>query len=246
MDIVGVSGTGADTHEVAKCLSTVRVNVAGTCDVTINAPAAGGSFVDALWATSGQSTKTYKQYQECPVVTGTAVTPTGGAAATPTDMQAAILAALNAHVYSGAKSSGINGITYTAGVVAVTAGTLTWTYAIKASTVAAAEIAAGVVVVPDGTNLAAAQFKSGDLGVSCGAGRFGVVVGDIKLCPLCPAGTAGDGFGCTSCAAGSQSALGGTCANCLAGSYANGGNSDCLPCPAGTYSGAAAGECTEW
>ena len=237
MDIVGVSGTGASTHEVAKCLSTVRVNVASTCAITINAPAAGGSFVDGLWATSGKAT--YAQYQECPVGTGASFT---GGASTAADIQTA----LNAHVYSGAKSSGITGITYTAGAVAVTDGTRTWTYAIKASTVTASDIDAGVVVLTDTANLAAGQFKTGDLGATCGAGRFGIVVGDIKLCPLCPAGTVGNGYGCTSCAAGTQSALGGTCADCAAGSYANGGNSDCLPCPAGTYSGATAGECTEW
>lgn len=46
-------------------------------------------------------------------------------------------------------------------------------------------------------------------------------------------------MGCTGCPAGTASAnvgadADGDCTGCLAGSYAQGGNSDCLKCPAGT------------
>lgn len=44
----------------------------------------------------------------------------------------------------------------------------------------------------------------------------------FKVCGLCPAGTHGDGFGCSTCPAGSFSQIG----------------EDCKPCPAGTYSNA--------
>jgi hypothetical protein len=58
--------------------------------------------------------------------------------------------------------------------------------------------------------------------------------------------------GCTPCTPGTHlDTVGGSGAgqgpNCLAGSYAQGGNSDCLLCPAGTYqSFNASGTCDVW
>lgn len=75
------------------------------------------------------------------------------------------------------------------------------------------------------------------IGDSCAAGRYGIVVTDettgdeLKLCPLCPAGTYGDGDGCTACAAGTYSGIVGTDAactsNCPAGEYAPEGKAAC-------------------
>ena len=45
----------------------------------------------------------------------------------------------------------------------------------------------------------------------------------FKVCGLCPAGTAGDGFGCTSCQAGEYSTIGNDCAKCPIGTYSNAG-----------------------
>ena len=71
----------------------------------------------------------------------------------------------------------------------------------------------------------------------------------------CCAGTAGDGFGCTSCKAGQYSIVGEGCQQCPPGTYSNAGSSACLPCPTGTYSTGidpagdptvGTAECSEW
>ena len=76
----------------------------------------------------------------------------------------------------------------------------------------------------------------------CSNGAYGIdLVAGGKVCALCPAGTySDDGVGCTSCPSGSAGASVGataaaSCSQCAAGSYAQGGNSNCLPCSAGTY-----------
>ena len=69
----------------------------------------------------------------------------------------------------------------------------------------------------------------------------------FKVCGLCPAGTAGVGFGCTTCPAGTYSMVGGACNDCPAGTYSNAGSSVCIPCPTGTYASApGTEECSAW
>ena len=220
MDLVT---TSSPTSEVSKCLSSVRVALSADCQVVVSAPSAGGSFVPALWANA--AAPTYTQLKECPVTAGDAVPAASDSAS---DVLAAIQTALNQHIYGSGKSSGLTGIAATAGVVSFTG----YTYAVKASTVSVTG-----VVVADGTGLSDPQIAA-SVGVACTAGRFGVIVGDIKLCPLCPAGTTGDGNGCTACDAGTASGTVGatTCATtCAAGTYSSDGYSNCLPCAAGTY-----------
>jgi hypothetical protein len=93
------------------------------------------------------------------------------------------------------------------------------------SNITATDLNAAAVRVVAG-NLADAQQRTGDaVGSSCDAGRYGVMVGGFKVCPLCASGTSGDGFGCTACDAGkSKAAVGAaTCDACAEGSYAQGG-----------------------
>jgi hypothetical protein len=93
------------------------------------------------------------------------------------------------------------------------------------STVVAANVNANAVAVV-ATSLATAQKKTDDVGAACDAGRYGVMVGNFKVCALCASGTiSDDGYGCTACDAGTAAAAVGasTCINCVAGSYAQGG-----------------------
>ena len=50
----------------------------------------------------------------------------------------------------------------------------------------------------------------------------------FKVCGLCPAGTHGEGFGCTTCPAGSFSKIGEDCQLCPAGTYSNAGEQAAL------------------
>ena len=239
MDLVDATDK---TTEVAKCLSSVRITLAANCKVQIvSTPAAGGSFVTAIWGTASQPT--YTQLIECPLDAGTAVPVTFPVTYDADDLRTNILTAiqtaLNQRVYGSGKPSGLASIAAANGVVSF--GTTAYIYAVKASTVALTMKAVSRVT---GTGLTSPQIAA-SVGAACDItndGRFGVIIGDIKLCPLCPAGTTGDGNGCTACTAGTASnAVGAkTCGtNCARGTYSGDGLSDCLPCPAGTYTSAA-------
>jgi len=75
------------------------------------------------------------------------------------------------------------------------------------------------------------------IGDKCGSGRYGIVVSsettgdEVQICPMCPAGTTGNGDGCTACAAGSASSSVGasSCStSCTAGTYAQAGEALCV------------------
>lgn len=91
------------------------------------------------------------------------------------------------------------------------------------STINATDVNAFAVAVVEGS-LSTDQKKTTDVAATCGSGRYGVMVGNFKVCALCASGTSGDGYGCTACDAGTAAAVGATsCSNCAAGSYAQGG-----------------------
>lgn len=233
------------THEVAKCLSSVQVALDGACAVAITSTAAGGNFVPALWTAA--DSYSYKQYKECPV-DGTAVAPGADTAAA---RLVAIEVAFANHIYGAGKPYPTN-ITYTAGKVVAAADSQTFTYVIT-------ELAGGVgTTLGDATNIKVLDSITGlptDASEAlitdpCASGRYGLILNDnIKVCPVCPAGTTGDGSACSSCDAGTgkNSGVGATtCTSCDAGTYAAEGSSDCLPCPPQTYSAGGAGQCTQW
>ena len=85
-------------------------------------------------------------------------------------------------------------------------------------------------------SLADSQKKTTDVAAACSTGRYGVMVGNFKVCALCASGTFSDeGYGCTACYGGTSAAVGAsTCSSCAAGSYAQGGewagNRGIAPC----------------
>lgn len=99
----------------------------------------------------------------------------------------------------------------------------------------------GVQPVSSSTSFTESNAKMAVLGDSCATGRFGIIVADettgdeLKLCPLCPAGTSGNGNGCTACTKGTvASSIGATTCSgtCPKGEYAQEGearNGCCLP-----------------
>ena len=238
--------TTAPTNAFAKCLSSVKVEVASNCDVTLTATAAGGNFVPSMWTPAAADTYSYKQYKECPVA---------GTAVVGVDAAANLATAFANHIYGSTKAI-TTSLVYLAGKVTASADSQTFTYIISELTAVGADLgdAINIVVLSNGT---AAGLTSGtefnnDITATCTAseGRYGFILNDnIKVCALCPAGTTGDGYGCTACAAGTGKASGvgaTTCAACDAGTYAAEGSSDCLPCPQHTFSAAQAGQCTSW
>lgn len=114
------------------------------------------------------------------------------------------------------------------------------------------------IALPTASSLPASTFinsaSASGLATTCDNGKYGIPISNnlVKVCGLCPAGTLGDGFGCTPCPGGSSNDVvgsSGTCTSCPnAGTYAPAGLGapGCLPCPAGTYSAAGASVCTEW
>lgn len=241
MELMDVTGTGADSHEVATCLTSVKVTVAGSgCVVTLDSSAAGSVYLPALWATQTN----YAQYQECPATSAEAAKG-AGTADTAAGAHAGVLSAINKFAYQGLKDFSLASIVVANGIITVqdVAGgspALKFVYAVKESTVAGVP----AITSADLSGLSS-DAQEANLGDSCATGRYGIVVSseitsdEFKLCPLCPAGTYGDGDGCTACAAGSASAIVGKTSACTAcgskGTYAQEGSSVCLPCPTGTY-----------
>ena len=233
---------GVTGNELATCLSSLTINVNADCKVYIGAPAADNSFLQSLWSSDSGA---YTQFKLCPL-TGPeiALSATDDA----TENKAAILLALNSYAYGlngavAAKTSGAT-IAYANGVLNVTIGsTGSLVYAIRDATAdTVSKLNVATLVVADPTNLAAAglaegtEFRNADnIGEDCTAGHYGLLIGEsVKLCPLCPAGTHGDGNGCTACAAGKASANVGVATNagtpaascpttCAAGFYAQEG-----------------------
>ena len=234
----------APTHEVARCLASVRADLAADCSLALAAPAAGGSFVPGLWASPGAEAYTYAQPRECPAA--------GAAVALAKGSAAALAAAFSAHIYGAGKPVATT-LSFSSGVVTAScAGGATFTYAItRLEGIDAADfgLAGHLRVLPATAGLSAGQYAD-SLSAACGAGRYGLILTDsIKLCPLCGAGTTGDGDACQACTAGSaKPGVGtGSCAACAPGSYAPDGSSDCLPCPQHTYAGAGgAKQCEPW
>ena len=84
----------------------------------------------------------------------------------------------------------------------------------------------GVATTTD-LDAGANEYKA-TIGDRCPAGRYGQVVGSIKICFMCAPGTVGAQDGCTPCAAGTSSSIvgqtaAGNCASCPAGTYAQAG-----------------------
>ncbi len=184
--------------------------------------------------------------EECPTTTGTADT----SATSDSNVDAAIAAALNVFVYGTEVS--------TATVDAFTATGTTGVYSIDRSSsavlfYAVTESSDAVRDVASCTGSDTTICKL-DLATKCSHGAYGIATaGGVKICALCPAGTySDDGVGCSPCDAGhALGNVGGTsagqCTSCSPGSYAQGGNSDCLLCPAGQYQdGTAQGDCKVW
>ena len=170
--------TDAPSHDIAKCLSSVKVAVAANCAITITATAAGGNFVPAMWQPVDASL-TYAQYAECPEV-GTAVAP--GAVTTAARLNA-IQTAFGNHIYGSGKAYTTT-LDYAAGKVTATADTKTFTYVITEMTLAAVATDlnkfADIKVITSTAGLPAAAYKA-SITTACGAGRYGLIVSDKKL-----------------------------------------------------------------
>ncbi|PRW59428.1 serine threonine [Chlorella sorokiniana] len=269
MELFSATGTGATSSELAKCLSSVKVTLDTHCNVDLESLSSGGAFIPSIFTDSSLAGDTYKQFKECPS-TSAATVSAGTNPIASTDVTAtgtftdALLTQLKKFAYQGARdTAGLANIQILNGIVTVqdkqSGPTVVYKYAIKEATMTVPgvpSVPGGGVATPTGTDMVAntEYFANANIGQTCAAGRYGLVVkppsgASIKVCFLCPVGTYGDGNGCTAVSAGKASdTVGATqdpVATCAAGTYAQGGNSDCLPCPAGSFSAAGAGQCTD-
>lgn len=231
MELVGAANLVQ--HEIAQCLSSATVSIDGDCKISISAPASDNAFVPAMWSSDSGS---YKQFKLCPTSSSKAVS--------DSSVAESIQLALNGYIYGfdgsdvPLKTSGVGAVAFAAaGKVTVAVGGDSLVYAIRATTGTTTDFDGTKAVVSTGTGLDSTEFKAADdVGVACEAGRYGVPLGSIKLCPLCPAGTTGDGEGCQACSAGYASGAVGLATSCDdpanlcdAGTYAQEGEAHPLP-----------------
>lgn len=131
LDLVAASNADAETHPIAQCLASVRVNLAGnaTCDISLTPLSSGGSYVPGIWAGAANDAatgiNTYTVLRECSIATGAVV---GGGASTTT-RTTALTTAFNQFVYGDAKPYTTT-LAFTAGEVIITLASGTLTYAV--------------------------------------------------------------------------------------------------------------------
>ncbi|PSC75080.1 CRAL TRIO domain-containing [Micractinium conductrix] len=231
-----------------RCLTGFKIYLDSSCQVSIEPLNSAGNYVNGVW--SGFSAKMYEQFVECPTDEGLAI-PSAG---TPTAIKAAIVKALEGHVYGFDEfGTALNPIplhattplAFAAGRVTVMLpGSVVMVYAVTQITLTASQVDAGLSVMtacsqtPVPTTMCRDSSATDGVGSACPAGRYGSMVGSsIKACAMCPAGSMGNGYGCSACDAGTVSESVGSpaCSPCPPGKYAPGGISPCLPCPQHTY-----------
>ncbi|KAL4427921.1 hypothetical protein ABPG75_002010 [Micractinium tetrahymenae] len=244
---------------IAFCGTSIKVNIAADCKVWLTPISSGCGWVPGIW--TGDDPRTYDRYIQCPIDNTDALAPASGA---DYNLGAAIQTAFEGFVYGYAAGGSpkrpmtIDSVAYTPGKVTFMRGPTTLVYAITESTIDAAQVDAGIVVVAACSDMDdpltqcrdfidASSYPEG-LATACGLGSYGLTledqwgVGYAKLCLLCPPGTYGDGWGCTACpAGGAEPSVGAQpgpacAAQCGPGTYSPSGSSTCLPCLPGTYS----------
>ncbi|PSC75222.1 serine threonine [Micractinium conductrix] len=268
---------------IAKCLTSVRLDISSTCQVSLTPLQSSGSHVPGLWAADpdliGLGPIQNTKWIECPSEARPAIQATTNFASITNPGQKleavrrAIIKAFAGHVY-GLDEWGnyvhkleVNDLDFFKGVLMVkrsgdpTYGDYNLMYAVTENTVNLDDVkqdndVSALSVIEACIDLrqplnpydeAEALCLANDVADGpCPANSYPVMmVPDLneddekdtafKVCGLCPAGTAGDGFGCTSCQAGEYSTIGNDCAKCPIGTYSNAGSSVCIPCPTGTY-----------
>lgn len=132
MELISVSGNGANTAQLATCLSNVQVNLDANCNVFLNSTAAGGAFIDAMWST--EATLTYKQLQECPSSSAAPIDTSSSPPAAASDLNTPLKTLLSKFAYGGKRDFTLNSVAIAGGLVTVTdtaTPDMTWVYAIK-------------------------------------------------------------------------------------------------------------------
>ncbi|PSC69766.1 pro convertase subtilisin kexin type 5-like [Micractinium conductrix] len=241
--------SNASDDPLVTCGASLQINIAADCKVSVTPLATGSHWVPGVW--SGVSEQIAPALAACPTEESAKVAATGGASATATAVRAAIQSALNGFVYGFTaggtvqRSMGVTSIAFAAGTFTASKPSAQFTWAVTQNTAVPAEVHASLSVVSACSQLGSStRCKDGAspeaLGTLCPDGKQGIFVGTaVKVCALCPAGTYGDGIGCSPCDAGTAAPLVGSSAcgaDCDAGTYSEDGFSTCLPCPVGTYS----------
>ena len=112
-------------HPLAKCLASVKVNLAGDCSVSLTPLSSGGSYVPGIWA-DAVGVDTYTELRECPVTTSSPI----AGAANAAGRVAAMGTAFQNFVYGSAKPIAANLAFPAPGLVSVTIDSKPLTYAI--------------------------------------------------------------------------------------------------------------------
>jgi hypothetical protein len=228
-------------------MSSFRIDVASSCNITIVPLLASNDYVAGIW--SSNSGGTYSRPVACPTWAREAVAPVGGSSATPTQMKAAIKQAIEQQVYGSDYPLTLTSMTFpdTGALRLVTTipGSCNLDYIISGATTT--DYSSQIDSNAQQYNCGLAGINCVDLILfNCDPGYRTVYISGLLeyACVLCPAGTwssSGTSSTCTACGTGTAlNSVGGTsssaCQNCAAGTYASTtGQSTCLPCNPGTY-----------
>lgn len=115
LDLVSTSGAGCNSNLQALCLSSFRIDIDASCSVALAPLIGNGVYVPGIWSSNPGST--YPRLVGCPTWATAAVA--SSPEATPEQLQTAIQAALQRHVYGAAYELGISGVAWASGTVTI-------------------------------------------------------------------------------------------------------------------------------
>jgi hypothetical protein len=223
LDLVLTTGTGASSHPIAKCYSSLSVTMTVGCTLSVIANGQD-NYVPSLFSAGSAG---YTQLGSCPA--GATVTTATDSTVSANDVATLIATS----IYS-------SGLTATAtatdasGIVTIVSGDATLKFRASSASGSTGIFTVATVACAEATECAAAVD-------GCAAGRFSVPISGTSkyVCGLCAAGTysAAQATSCLACSGGSAApAVGGIstdCAACSAGTFSTAGSSDCRPCEPG-------------
>lgn len=110
LELLSTGGGTCNSNPYAVCLSNFKINIASSCNVTIEPLMATNSYVPGIW--SSNSAGTYKRLVACPTWSREAVAPAGSGSPDQSQMKAAIKQAIEQHIYGSDYAQTLSSVTW--------------------------------------------------------------------------------------------------------------------------------------
>ena len=110
LELLSTGGGTCNSNPYAVCLSNFKINIASSCNVTIEPLMADNSYVPGIW--SSNSGGTYTRLVSCPTWSREPVAPAGSGSPDQSQMKAAIKQAIEQQIYGSDYPQTLSGVTW--------------------------------------------------------------------------------------------------------------------------------------